>query len=34
MGGNTPLLLAARVGDLASATVLVAAGADVNDAAA
>ena len=33
-GGNTPLLLAARVGDLASATVLVAAGADVNDAAA
>ena len=33
-GGNTPLLFAARVGDLASATVLVAAGADVNDAAA
>ena len=33
-GGNTPLLLAARVGDLASARVLVAAGADVNDAAA
>lgn len=32
-GGYTPLLFAARVGDLASATRLVAAGADVNDAA-
>jgi ankyrin repeat protein len=30
-GGYTPLLFAARVGDLASATLLVAAGADVND---
>ena len=33
-GGNTALLLAARVGDLASAKLLVAAGADVNAAAA
>jgi ankyrin len=32
-GGYTPLLFAARVGDLASATLLVAAGADVNDTA-
>ena len=32
-GGYTPLLFAARVGDLASAKLLVAAGADVNDAA-
>ena len=32
-GGFTPLLFAARVGDLASARLLVAAGADVNDAA-
>lgn len=32
-GGYTPLLFAARVGDLASAEFLVAAGADVNDAA-
>ena len=31
-GGYTPLLFAARVGDLASARLLVAAGADVNDA--
>ena len=31
-GGYTPLLFAARVGDLASAQLLVAAGADVNDA--
>ena len=31
-GGYTALLFAARVGDLASATRLVAAGADVNDA--
>ena len=30
-GGYTPLLFAARVGDLASAKLLVAAGADVND---
>ena len=33
-GGYTPLLFAARVGDLASARLLVAAGADVNDTAA
>ena len=32
-GGYTPLLFAARVGDLASAKLLVAAGADVNDRA-
>ena len=32
-GGFTPLLFAARVGDLASARLLVAAGADVNQAA-
>ena len=32
-GGYTPLLFAARVGDLASARLLVAAGADVNDTA-
>ena len=32
-GGYTPLLFAARVGDLASAKHLVAAGADVNDTA-
>ena len=32
-GGFTPLLFAARSGDLASARLLVAAGADVNDAA-
>ena len=32
-GGYTPLLFAARVGDLASAKLLVAAGADVNDTA-
>ena len=32
-GGYTPLLFAARVGDLASAKRLVAAGADVNDQA-
>ena len=31
-GGFTPLLFAARVGDLASARLLVAAGADVNEA--
>jgi uncharacterized protein len=31
-GGDTALLFAARVGDLASATLLVAAGANVNDA--
>ncbi len=31
-GGSTPLLFAARVGDLESAKLLVAAGADVNDA--
>ena len=30
-GGYTPLLFAARVGDLASARLLVATGADVND---
>ena len=30
-GNNTPLMFAARVGDLASAKLLVAAGADVND---
>ena len=30
-GGYTPLLFAARVGDLAAAKLLVAAGADVND---
>ena len=30
-GGYTPLLFAARVGDIASAKLLVAAGADVND---
>jgi ankyrin repeat protein len=33
-GGNTPLLFAARVGDVASAKLLVAAGADVDDASA
>ena len=32
-GGFTPLLFAARVGDLASARLLAAAGADVNEAA-
>ncbi len=32
-GGFTPLLFAARVGDLASTRLLVAAGADVNDTA-
>ena len=32
-GGFTPLLFAARVGDLVSAKLLVAAGADVNDTA-
>jgi ankyrin repeat protein len=32
-GGYTPLLFAARVGDLASARLLVAAGADVNETA-
>jgi ankyrin repeat protein len=31
-GGDTALMFAARVGDLASAKLLVAAGADVNDA--
>jgi ankyrin repeat protein len=31
-GGDTALMFAARVGDLASATLLVAAGANVNDA--
>ena len=31
-GGDTALLFAARVGDLASAKLLVAAGANVNDA--
>ena len=31
-GGDTPLMFAARVGDLASARLLVAAGANVNDA--
>jgi ankyrin repeat protein len=30
-GGSTPLLFAARVGDVASAKLLIAAGADVND---
>jgi uncharacterized protein len=30
-GGSTPLLFAARVGDVASAKLLLAAGADVND---
>lgn len=30
-GGSTPLLFAARVGDVASARVLLAAGADAND---
>src|SRR5262245_1829408 len=30
-GGDTPLMFAARVGDLASARLLVAAGANVND---
>ena len=33
-GGSTPLLFAARSGDLESAKLLVAAGADVHDAAA
>jgi len=33
-GGSTPLLFAARQGDIASARVLLAAGADVNDTAA
>ena len=33
-GGSTPLLFAARQGDLATAQVLVEAGADVNDTAA
>ncbi len=33
-GGDTPLLFAARAGDLAAAKLLVAAGADVNDTAA
>jgi ankyrin repeat protein len=32
-GGNTPLMFAAREGDLASAKLLVAAGANVNDVA-
>ena len=32
-GGYTPILFAARVGDLASARLLLAAGADVNDVA-
>jgi ankyrin repeat protein len=31
-GGSTPLLFAARVGDVESARILLAAGADVNDA--
>ena len=31
-GGSTPLLFAARVGDVESAKLLLAAGADVNDA--
>ncbi len=34
LGSNTPLLFAARQGDLAAARHLVAAGADVNDTAA
>ena len=34
LGGNTPLLFAARSGDLASARLLIAAGADVHDTAA
>ena len=34
LGGSTPLLFAARSGDLASARLLVAAGADVHDTAA
>ena len=34
LGGNTPLLFAARQGDLAAARHLVAAGADPNDTAA
>ncbi len=34
LGGNTPLLFAARQGDLAAARHLVSAGADVNDTAA
>lgn len=33
-GGNSPLIFAARGGDLASARLLVAAGADVNDMSA
>jgi ankyrin repeat protein len=33
-GGSTPLLFAARSGDLESARMLIAAGADVNDTAA
>ena len=33
LGGNTPLLFAARQGDLVAASHLVAAGADVNDTA-
>ena len=33
-GGNAPLLFAARVGDLASAKLLVAAGADIDDESA
>jgi ankyrin repeat protein len=33
-GGNTAIMFAARAGDLASAKLLVAAGADVNDRAA
>jgi len=33
-GGDTPLLFAARAGDLAAAKLLVTAGADVNDVAA
>ena len=33
-GGSTPLLFAARQGDIETARVLLAAGADVNDAAA
>lgn len=33
-GGNTPLLFAAQAGDLASARLLVASGADVNDTTA